>query len=95
LALRGGHADRLQVAGALRFRFGRGVAARSARSLPRCRRGYPLSIAGRFLKNTWEWPEVWRGNAQIQDPNLIYPGDLIVLDSRGGAALSAFGRHSV
>ena len=41
------------------------------------------SIAGRFLQRPWEWRDVWRGNPEIDNPDLIYPGDRIVLDGRG------------
>jgi hypothetical protein len=42
------------------------------------------SIAGKFLSNPWQWPEIWQGNPGIHDPNLIYPGDELYLVFEGG-----------
>lgn len=64
-------------------------------------------ISAMFLKDPWYWPEIWQVNPQVENPHLIYPGDVLSLvyvdgqprirSSRGGdlaAAANGTGRLS-
>ena len=42
-------------------------------------------IASTFLQDPWYWPEVWYVNPQVENPHLIYPGDvlaMVIVDGR-------------
>lgn len=41
-------------------------------------------IAGKFLARPWQWPDIWHANPQIKNPDLIYPGDELVLVYKDG-----------
>ena len=41
------------------------------------------SIANTYLKNPWEWKELWRANPAIKNPNRLYAGAIIALAYTG------------
>lgn len=49
-------------------------------------------ISGKFLREPWRWKEIWRANPDIQDPDLIYPGDTLSLTYVDGQPRVVLGR---
>jgi hypothetical protein len=47
-------------------------------------------LAFQFLGDPFFWPRIWRHNPAVRNPDLIYPGDLLVIE-RLGASESAHG----
>lgn len=50
-------------------------------------------IAGKFLEEPWLWPQVWQVNPQIENPDLIYPGDVIELAYENGVPVLRLSRN--
>lgn len=42
-------------------------------------------ISQKFLRDSWQWPELWYVNPKVQNPHLIYPGDELYLYYVNGA----------
>jgi hypothetical protein len=36
-------------------------------------------ISGKFLQHPWQWPDIWQVNPQVENPHLIFPGDVLSL----------------
>lgn len=36
-------------------------------------------ISAMFLRDPWFWPEIWYANPQVNNPHLIFPGDVLTL----------------
>jgi len=36
-------------------------------------------ISSMFLRDPWYWPEIWHVNPQVENPHLIFPGDVLRL----------------
>jgi hypothetical protein len=49
-------------------------------------------ISARFLTEPWRWPEIWQVNPQIEDPHLIYPGDIVSLSYDGSTPVLSINR---
>jgi LysM repeat protein len=47
------------------------------------------AIANHFLKEPWQWPEIWYVNDQVRNPHLIYPGDVLTLIWKDGRPVLA------
>lgn len=41
-------------------------------------------IANTFLQDPWRWPEIWRENPQVRNPDRIYPGDVLSIHMING-----------
>lgn len=51
-------------------------------------------IAALFLRDPWYWPEIWQINPQVDNPHLIYPGDVLALTYLDGRPVLQLERTS-
>jgi LysM repeat protein len=53
-------------------------------------------ISAMYLRDPWLWPEIWHVNPAVENPHLIYPGDVLTLAySANGAPQVTLARGNV
>jgi LysM repeat protein len=54
-------------------------------------------ISGLYLAQPWLWPQLWKLNPQVDNPHLIYPGDVLSLtfDADGNPVLAVNDENAV
>lgn len=52
-------------------------------------------ISSTFLRDPWMWPELWQSNPQIENPHLIYPGDILTIYFKDGRPMLRVDRQGV
>jgi len=50
-------------------------------------------ISGKFLENPWQWPKLWNNNPQIENPDLIYPGNTLYFSIVNGQPQLGFSKN--
>jgi hypothetical protein len=50
-------------------------------------------VSGQFLENPWLWPQLWKHNSQIKNPDLIYPGDTLYFSMVDGKPRLSFSKN--
>jgi len=51
-------------------------------------------ISNRFLAKPWYWKDIWKENPNIENPNLIYPEDIISVKKEDGKEYLTLTRNS-
>jgi LysM repeat protein len=41
-------------------------------------------ISAKYLNEPWRWKEIWKSNQSIKNPDLIFPGDVLILSYVNG-----------
>lgn len=51
-------------------------------------------LSSRFLAKPWYWKEIWKTNPNIENPDIIYPGDVITVEKIDGKDYITVNRNS-
>jgi len=52
-------------------------------------------ISEKYMSSPWRWPELWEQNSYINNPHLIYPGDLLLISPSSVRLIRSTARRTV
>ena len=52
-------------------------------------------ISSHFFKDPWKWENIWGENSNVDDPDLIHPGDVVILSYENGNPILKIQKNKV